>query len=72
MVLLLSATAMVVLPLSLASAMAPARRGRFAAGHEQVEQDRASPVLPYHEQLARQTAVDAPGGSEPHRQREYR
>jgi len=42
------------------------------AGHKQVEQDRASPVLPYHEQLARQTAVDAPGGSEPHRQREYR
>ena len=37
------------------------------AGHEQVEQDRTSPVLVHHPELARQAARHAPGDREPHR-----
>ena len=45
----------------------PDHRLSSAAGHEQVEQDRASPVLVHHAELARQTAHHPSGDREPDR-----
>ena len=41
------------------------------AGHEQVEQDRASPVLPHHAELARQAAGEPRGHRQPDRQHHH-
>ena len=42
-----------------------------AAGHEQVEQDRAPHVLPHHRQLAWQAAGEPRGGRQPHRRHQH-
>ena len=45
----------------------PSDRVSFAAGHEQVEQDRTPLVLVHHAELARQAADHPPSDRQPHR-----